>query len=133
MKERFLNFLKWFFIVLGVLFFIQLLLLSGIFICFSAIKEPDIKSFEIKPVNIKAKEIQPIIDYAEKFRSENNKYPDSVDIQIKKGEYEYSTSNNSDCYKIIYKNKKSENTYERCTMGSENSSSKSESYLEVTK
>ena len=45
------------------------------------------------------KEIQSIVDYAEKYRSENNKYPDSVDIKIKKGEYNYETSNNSNCYK----------------------------------
>ena len=50
MKERFLNFIKWFFIVLGVLFLMQLLILSGIFIGFNTIKEPkdiapNVKSF----------------------------------------------------------------------------------------
>ena len=128
MKERFLNFLKWLFIVLGILFLIQLLILSGIFIGFNSFKE---SGFKVENAN--KKEIQPIIDYVEKYRAENNKYPDSVDVKIKKGEYEYSTSNNSDCYKITFKNKKFEKEYNCCTINTENSNSKSESYSEITK
>ena len=130
MKERFLNIVKWFFIILGVLFLLQLLLLSGIFIGFNSIKEPDIK---IKPVNANSKEIQPVVDYVEKYRTENNKYPDNVDVKIKKGEYKYETSNNSNCYKIIYTNKKTEKTYSCCTINSENSNSREESFSEITK
>lgn len=130
MKERFLNFIKWFFIILGVLFLIQLLLLSGIFIGFNSVKEPDIK---VKPHNSNLKEIKPIIDYVEKYRSENNKYPDSVDIKIKKGEYRYETSNNSNCYKVVFENKKNKKEYSCCTLNSENSNSKSESYFETVK
>ncbi len=130
MKERFLNFLKWFFIVLGILFAIQLLLLSGIFIGFNSIKEPDLK---IKTNNANLKELQPIIDYAEKYRQENNKYPDSIDIKLKKGEYKYSTKNNSNCYEIQFNYKNKEKNYGCCTMNSENSNSKSESYSEITK
>ena len=129
MKERFLNFLKWFFIVLGVLFAIQLLILSGIFIGFNSIKEPEIKIENNKSL----KELQPIIDYAEKYRSENNRYPDNIDIKIKKGEYKYSTSNNSNCYQLIYDYKKVHKDYGCCTMNSENSNSKSESYSEIRK
>jgi len=131
MKERVLNFLKWFFIVLGILFFIQLILLSGIFIGFSKIKEPDFKDIKVENANLK--ELQPIIDYAEKYRNENNKYPESVDIKIKKGEYKYSTSDNSNCYKIIFENKKIKKEYNCCTLNSENSNSRQESYSEVTK
>ena len=131
MKERALNFLKWFFIVLGVLFFIQLILLSGIFIGFNSIKEPNFKDIKVENTNLK--ELQPVIDYAEKIRAENNKYPENVDIKLKKGEYSYETSNNSNCFKVIYTNKKNEKTYECCTINSENSNSKSESYSEVVK
>ncbi len=129
MKERFLNVLKWFFIILGVLFLFQMLILSGIFIGFNSIKEPDIK---IKPSDMKLKEIQPVVDYAEKYRSENNSYPDKIDIKIKHGTYKYETSNNSNCYKIehIYKDIKKE--YECCTLNSENSNSKSESFSQTT-
>jgi len=130
MKERFLNVLKWFFITLGILFLIQLLLLSGIFIGFHSIKDSDIN---IKPVNANLKEIQPIVDYAEKYRLENNKYPDKVDIKIKKGEYKYEASNNFDCYKITYTNKKTQKTYNCCTINNENSNSKTESFSEITK
>ena len=128
MKNKFLNFIKWFFIILGVLFFIQLLILSGIFIGFSSIKEPN-----IKVENANLKEFQPIIDYVEKYRQENNKYPENVDIKVKKGEYKYSVSNNSNCYKIMFSLKNIEKNYECCTLNSENSNSKSESYSEVRK
>ena len=128
MKERFLNFIKWFFIILGILFLIQLLILSGIFIGFSTIKEPD-----VKVENVNLKEIQPIVDYADKYRKENNKYPENVDVKIKKGEYKYSTSNNSNCYQITYTHKNTTKEYSCCMTSSENSNSKSESYSEVTK
>ena len=36
MKERFLNVLKWFFIILGVLFLMQILLVAGAFIGLSS-------------------------------------------------------------------------------------------------
>ena len=127
MKERFLSFIKWFFIVLGVLFLIQLLILSGIFIGFNTVKESD-----IKPTSPNLKELQPIIDYVDKYKKENNKYPSAVDVKLKKGEYEYTTSNDSNCYKITYKYKKTTKEYNCCTINSENTNSKSESYSEFT-
>ncbi len=127
MKERFLNFIKWFFIILGILFLIQLLIMSGIFIGFNSIKET-----EIKPANANLKEIRPIINYVEDYREKNNKYPDSVDIKLKHGEYTYETGNNSNCYKIIYNNIKTKKEYGSCTINSENSNSKTETYSETT-
>ncbi len=133
MKERFLNFFKWFFIVLGVLFFIQLVIVSGLFVAFSSIKEPDFSSIDIKQENINIKEIQPVIDFVNKYREENNKYPDKVDVKIKKGEYTYKTTNNSNCYEINYEYKKVNKNYGACTMSSNNSYSSSQTYSEIKK
>ena len=127
MKERFLNVLKWFFIILGVLFLIQMLILSGIFIGFNTIKEAD-----IKPVDIKLKEIQPIVDYAENYRNEHKKYPDTVDVKIKRGEYKYETSNNAKCYEIEYTDKKVKKEYGCCRENNDYSNSKSESFSQTT-
>ena len=130
MKERFLNFLKWFFIILGVLFFIMLLLLSGIFIGFNSVKEPNFNDIKLENANLK--EIQPVIDYAEKYRSENNKYPSEVSIKLKKGEYKYSVKNDSNCFEVEYNYKKIQKNYGCCKMNSENSNSKEESYSQIT-
>ncbi|MBR2068271.1 MAG: hypothetical protein IJ877_00780 [Candidatus Gastranaerophilales bacterium] len=130
MKNRFLNFVKWFFIVLGVLFLFEMLILSGIFMGFNSIKET-----EFKPASnmAKLKEIRPVIDYAEKYKTENNSYPKSVDVKLKNGEYTYETMNNSNCFKIIYKNKNVQKDYSKCSINTENSNSATESYSEITK
>ena len=74
MKERFLNVIKWFFIVLGVLFLMQLLIVIGAFIGFSNFAKADINTFN--NTNSKIKDIQPIINYVEDYRIKNGKYPE---------------------------------------------------------
>ncbi len=128
MKDRMLNFLKWFFIVLGILFLFQILILLGVFISFNSLTKINFKPIEIKQSNIQTKEIQPIIEYVENYRKENNKYPDSVDIQIKKGEYNYKTTENSNCYEINYQYKNKKENFGACTMNSNNSSAISKVY-----
>ena len=73
MKERFLNVLKWFFIVLGVLFFVQILLVLGVIIGFMGVEklnfEPDFNKSNLQGMQApKVKDFQPIINYAEKYQ-----------------------------------------------------------------
>ena len=107
-----------------------MLILSGIFICFNSVKEPDIK---INEPNIKLKEIQPVLDFAEKYRAENNKYPDSVDIKLKRGEYKYKATDNSNCFEIEYTYKNTQKNYGCCKLNTKDSNSKSETYSQITK
>ena len=64
MKERILNVLKWFFIVLGILFFAQIILFIGIVIFANTFKEMTIP--EIKPQKLNNAEIQKITSYVDK-------------------------------------------------------------------
>ncbi len=132
MKERFLNVIKWFFIVLGVLFLMQLLIVIGAFIGFSNFAKADINTFN--NTNSKIKDIQPIINYVEDYRIKNGKYPEKVEnIKTKKKlNYKYEISKDANCYTITTKKEKENLTsqYQHCQVTSENSNSSSESYVE---
>ena len=132
MKERFLNVLKWFFIILGVLFLMQILLVAGAFIGLSSFAKADINTIGSKSPKIK--DIQPIINYVEDYQMQNGRYPEKVEkVKVKKGlDYKYEISSNADWYKIKTKKEKENLTsqYQHCKVSSENSNSSSESYIE---
>ncbi len=132
MKERFLNVLKWFFIIMGVLFLMQMLLIAGAFIGLSSFAKTDINTIGSKSPKIK--DIQPIINYVEEYQLKNGKYPEKVEnVKVKKGlNYKYEISKNANCYTITTKKEKDnmQSQYQHCKVSSENSNSSSESYVE---
>jgi len=135
MKERLINVIKWFFIILGVLFFVQLLLVLGAIVGINNFAKADFNV--VGNQNQKIKEIQPIINYAENYRKENGKYPEKVEnIKVKKNlNYKYEISKDGNCYTISTKTEKNNTTrqYQRCKVDSNNSASSTESYIEFNK
>ncbi len=133
MKERFLTVLKWFFIVLGIIFFIQLLLILGAFIGIITFANSTFKM----PENInKMKDIKPIINYVQDYQKENGKYPETIEnIKLKKDlTYKYEPSKDFNCYTVTLKSKKENLTkqYQQCMVKTDNSTSSSESYVEFS-
>ncbi len=133
MKERFLTVLKWFFIVLGVIFFIQILLVLGALLGILAFANTTFKM----PENVnKMKDIKPIIKYVQDYQKETGKYPKTVDgIKLKKGlVYQYEPSKDFNCYTITLKSQKDNLTkqYQQCMVKTDNSNSSSESYVEFS-
>lgn len=148
MKERFLKVLKWFFIVLGVIFFIQIIIVLLIAVGLALPFRYDFGAKNNFSSSEKTfKHIQPVINFAEDYYKENNKYPDKIDENIKIKdlyEYEYKTSKDNNCYTVTLKpvqrqtllpekNNEKIRQYQHCQANSENSSSSSESYLEFSK
>lgn len=147
MKERLLKVLKWFFIILGIIFFIQILIVLFISIGFAATTKISSISFkDLSSSKNNLKQIQPIINYAEDYYLKNNKYPDKIDetIKVKKNlNYKYEVSKNNVCYTItVYpEDVKDRHTlvaekikqYQHCKSNSSGASSSSESYVEYTK
>ena len=91
MKERFLTVLKWFFIALGVIFFIQILLVLGAFLGILAFSNTTFKM----PENVNTmKDIKPIINYVQDYQKDTGKYPKTVEgIKLKKDlVYKYEPS-----------------------------------------
>ena len=129
MKAKLFNVLKWFFIILGVLF-LSLIVLSFTFVAGIA----NISNIKAPTFDTKLKEIMPIVEYVENYFEENNKYPDKIEnVKIKKDiTYKYETSNNNTCYTIKAKLKKEKLTkeYQHCSINSKNGVSNSESYIE---
>ena len=134
MKERLLNVLKVFFIILGVLFLIQVLIGLGIIFGFVGFANTDFNYLKVDYK--KLKQIQPIIKYVEDYKIQNGSYPDKIEnIKVKKDlKYEYSTTKDKNCY-TIKANLKNDivQEYQRCSIDTTNSSSKSESYVEYNK
>ena len=134
MKQRFLNVLKWFFIILGILFLFQILITIGMFIGFNKFTKADLGVVSKSSKNIS--QIQPVIDYVENYKKENGKYPIKLEnIKVKKGlNFKYETSNNQNCYSITFDISKEKVTrqYQYCAMSSDNSNSTSESYIEFS-
>ncbi len=138
MKERCLNVLKWFFIILGIIFFIQILLAILLFISFSLQTKINFnKAGDFSSSKNNLKQIQPIINYAEDYQAKNNKYPDKIEDSVKvnkKLDYKYENSKNGNCYTITVNSSKDNKTkqYQHCKISSDNSSSSSESYVELS-
>ncbi len=134
MKERLLNVLKVFFIILGVLFLLQIIIGLGIVLGFVGFANADFNY--IKVDNKKLKQIQPIIKYLEDYKIQNGVYPDKIEgVKLKKGlEYNYSITKDKNCYTIKAGLKDNIiQEYQRCSIDTTNSSSNSESYMEYSK
>ena len=133
MKERLTNVIKWFLMILGVLFLMQLLVGLGIVLGFAGFANADLDFIN---QDKKMKSIQPIIKYVENYRTQNGKYPDNINgVKLKKGlEYKYEINKDGNCYTITIKSKKDnlKKQYQYCFIDAQNSSSKSESYIEYT-
>ena len=133
MKEKFLKFIKWFFIVLGILFFILLILLSGIIIAFNRMGDFSIKTpkFENRFHGDMAKLIKYVKDYKEK----NGNYPENIEgVNIKKDlNYEYKVFENGNCFSIDLNENNTQKQYKYCANGSDDSTFNGESYSEYTK
>ena len=133
MKERLINVIKWFLMILGVLFLMQLLVGFGIILGVVGFANADL---DFLNQDKKTKSIEPIIEYVEQYREQNGKYPSEVEnIKLKKGlEYKYELTHDGNCYEITTKSKKDnlKRQYQYCIMDSQNASSKSESYVEYT-
>lgn len=134
MKERLFNVLKWFLIALGVLFLIQMLIMTGVFIGIRNFTEPNITSASN---NKNLKDMQPIINYVENYMEKNNKYPQSIqNVKIKPDLYfKYEVNKDGNCYTITTNSKKDtiSKQYQHCSIQDGNSKSSSESYIEFNK
>lgn len=147
MKERFLQVLKWFFIILGVIFFLQFLLIIGAILGIAGFANYDIKPFEAKNNNIKP--FNNIVKYLDEYKEENGEYPSDIkDIEDsdilkeinnnKNYDFEYKTSNDDNCYTITAKpkekSKKNLTTkeYGKCSSKTNGANSHSESYVEYS-
>jgi len=142
MKEKLINIIKWLFIILGIVYLIQLLIAFSTFL---AIKNAfNYKNFnnttsfskEIK----KPKEFAQIIDYANSYFEENNKFPETIEniesIKLKKDlDYKYETNKDSTCYTITIKSQKNNivKQYQACKNKDKNSNFNTQSYIEYTK
>ena len=133
MQERLLKVIKLFFISLGVIFLV-ILLLS--FVAFFSLSKLPYEHNTLSNNAAKLKQIQPIIDYVEDYQNKNGKYPKALgEIKInKKIEYKYETSNDSNCYTITSSSKKHNSTqkYQRCLIKTDNYTSFSENYSEFS-
>lgn len=131
MKERFLNVLKWFLIILGVLFLLQFLLIIGAIAGIVGFANFDFKTYESK-TNIKP--FENITKYLDKYQQENGKYPDDISsVKADKNyNFEYDTTSDNNCYTLTAKSKRSNlvKKYNKCSIKSSNSTSTSQSYVE---
>lgn len=134
MKQRFINVIKWFLMILGALFLLQLLIGFGVVLGVTSFANAPLGDLDFINTDKKTKIIQPIIKYVEDYHAQNGKYPQKIEnIKLKKGiEYEYETTKDGNCYTITLKSKKDNliKQYQYCSLGDKNSSSKSESYVE---
>ncbi len=130
MKERLINIIKWFLIILGILFLFQILLAFLAFFGLSKLDEINFDSTKI----IRPKEIQQVINYIEQYKKDNGSYPDNLDNLKKKKdfEYKYELSDDKKCYTVTIKSEKDNTTkqYQRCSSQKDNINSNSESYIE---
>lgn len=133
MKERLINVLKWFLMILGVIFLIQFLIGLGIIFGLVGFANADLDFIN---TDKRLKPIQPIIDYVEEYKEENGKYPDKLgDIKLKKDlDYKYEVTKDGNCYTITVKSKKENMTkqYQYCSMDKDSATSRSESYVEYS-
>ena len=126
MNKKFLNVVKWIFIILGVLFLLQIILFTFVIAginSFSKVKT----TFDNKP-----KEMMPIINYALKFKKEHGMFPKGLEgVKLKKDlKYNYEITNDQNCFRIVVEDKKTVKQYQYCTVDTNNSNASSESYSE---
>ncbi len=134
MKERLINVLKWFLIILGVLFLLQFLLIIGAIIGITCLSKTNFEDYTPK-ANVKP--FENIIKYLDEFYEDEGKYPDDISSVKKEKNYDFDYKVNSDksCYTISAKpNKKNKNIqtkrYQKCYAKTDNSMTTSQSYVE---
>ena len=95
MKERLINVIKWFFIILGVLFLFQLLIGFGLFLGIMGFVDDGIGLINYDK---RIKPMQSTIKYIEDYRVQNGKYPQNLDgAKLKKNlDYKYETTKDSE-------------------------------------
>ena len=110
MKERINKIIKWFFIALGIIFFIQILVVATIYFVVKKFETIDIN--KLTPDIGKPKEFSKIINYAQDYYNKNGKYPENIDNIKKKKDliYKYETTKDSKCYSITIKSEKNKIT-----------------------
>lgn len=130
MEKRIKNVVLWCLIVLAV-FYIIATIAFDVF---------TFKVFSFSNTKMKEQliEMQEVIDYAEGYKKQNGVYPQTVENikEDKDSKIKYSTYSNSECYKIKYKNLKTNKTkeYNRCKYEKNGFTiSSSENYREDTK
>ena len=130
MKQRLLNVLKWFFIVLGVFYLIQVIFVSGALVGLIGLTKIDFNKFE----NISKKNsLNSVINYIEDYKIKNNAYPKNLEGAKlnKKSAYNYELSKEGNCYTIKETTKDNVvKEYRRCSSNSSNSSMNTQSYIE---
>lgn len=133
MKKRLTNVIKWLLMILGILFLLQLILVFGAVLGITSFANADL---DFLNTDKKLKPVEPIIKYVEEYKAQNGKYPTNIEgIKLKKNlEYKYEINKDANCYTITIKSKKDnlKKQYQYCSLDSENSSSKSESYVEYS-
>ena len=133
MKERLSNVLKWFLMLFGVLFIIQLLILFGAVLGLVSLANADFSFMPDKTNNSKLKRIQPVIDFAQSYKDQNGVYPQNVDgVKVKKGtDYKYEVSEDQNCFTITEGGKNNVlKQYQRCSSDTAHTTSISENYVE---
>lgn len=133
MKERLINVIKVFLMILGGLFLLQLLIGFGVVLGLVGFANADL---DFLNTDKKIKPVEPIIKYAEDYRIKNGKYPEKIEgVKLRKNlEYKYETTKDGNCYTITIKSKKDnlKKQYQYCMLDNEKASSKSESYVEYS-
>lgn len=133
MKERFLNVVKWFLIILGILFLLQSLIIIGAILGLVSFANFGSSGFDFKKPKNDIKEMAPIIKYVDKYFEENGQYPKNIDeVKLnKKYDFKYELSKDENCYSIEAKSKKSDEIkqYQECSTKSDDSSSYSQVYM----
>ena len=136
MQERLIKVLKALLIAFGVVFLLQVIFLTLIFIGifkFSDFRDFDKFDFKMPQVTTHPKEITPIIEQAEKYRLENGKYPEKLENVKTKKEFKYEATKDGNCYTVTMEDKGKTKQYQECKLNSEGSSSISQNYIELNK
>lgn len=133
MKERLINVIKWLLMILGGLFLLQLLVGFCVVMGLVGFANADL---DFLNNDKKLKPIEPIIKYVEDYKKVNGKYPETIEgVKLKRGlEYKYEITKDGNCYTVTIKSKKDniKKQYQYCSLDSEHSTSKSESYVEYS-
>lgn len=128
MKERLIQVVKWFLIILGLLFLLQIIIVAMALFGVSKLSALEFENMSVK----KPREVQSVINYIEKYKKENNMYPQNLDsAKLKKDfEYDYKLSDDKNCYTLEIKSNKNNKVqkYSKCDKTDENSTAFQESY-----
>lgn len=128
MKERLVQVIKWFLIILGLLFLLQIVVISIALFGVSRLNVLELENMGIK----KPKEIQSVINYIERYKLDNKTYPKNLEnAKLNKDfEYSYELSDDNNCYTLEVKSNKNNKvqSYSKCDKSDKNSTTQKESY-----